>query len=105
MDRLFLVITDSFLWRWKSMWLASVVRMSRGCCALLGRCDEAAGSITTKEFAYDIANGTFSLAATDRFAVAIVSMISTMRRCVFSMYRSRGDWSSLCIYTGRSRAN
>jgi hypothetical protein len=87
------------------MWLASVVRMSRGCCALLGWCDETARSVTTKDLAYDIANRTFSLAATDHFAVAIVSMISTMRRCVFSMNRSRGNWSSLCIYTGGPRAN
>lgn len=85
MTFLFLFIKSGFLWRWQSMWLASVVRMPRRSCTLLGRCDEAAGSITTKYPAYDIANRTFSLAATGHFAVGIVSVISTMRHWVFSM--------------------
>lgn len=87
------------------MWLASVVRMSSGCCALLNRCDETAGPTTTKEFAYDIADRAFSLAATVHFAVAIVSMIRTLKRCVFGVNRSRCDWSSSCVYAGRPHAN
>jgi hypothetical protein len=85
MSFLFLVIDSSFLWRWESMWLAPVVCMSSRRCAWLDGCDETAGSATAKYFAYDIADRTFSLAATDHFAIAIISMLSTMRICVFGM--------------------
>lgn len=105
MSLLLVVITSSFLWRWQSMWLAPVVRMSSGCCALLDGCDETAGPTTTKDLAYDIADRAFSLAATVHFAVAIVSMIRTLKRCVFGVNRGRCDWSSSCVYAGRPHAN
>ena len=105
MDHLFSVIHDSFLWRWQSVWLAPVVRMSRRHCAWLGWCDETARSVTAKDLAYDISNGTFPLASVDHFAVSIVGWISPLICCLFSTNRVRGDWSVLPVYTSRPRAN
>lgn len=82
---MFRVINSSFLWRWQSVWLAPVIRMSSRRCAWLDGCDETAGSTTAKYFANDIANRTFSLAATDHFAIAIISMLRPVRICVFGM--------------------
>jgi hypothetical protein len=37
---------------------------------LLGWCHETAGSIAAKDLAYNIADGSFSLTSTDKFAIA-----------------------------------
>jgi hypothetical protein len=72
---------------------------------LLCWCDETAGSITAKYLAYDIANGPLPLAGAVQFAIAVVSMVCTTKRCVFSMVCGRGDWSGVFVNAGRPHAH
>lgn len=72
MDFFFLIVTISLLWRWQSMRLASVVGMPRRRRVLLDWCDEATGSTSAKDLAYDVTNGSFPLASTVHFAIASI---------------------------------